>query len=79
MSIASKIDRLGYKAIRLWGTLFSQGSAEKDERYLKVLFRYKMGKPLNLENPTTFSEKLQWLKLYDRRPEYSTMVDKYAV
>lgn len=38
-----------------------------------------MGRRLNLQNPQTFSEKLQWLKLYDRRPEYTTMVDKYAV
>ena len=50
-----------------------------DELYLKVKFRQLMGKKLNLKNPQTFSEKLQWLKLYDRRPEYTTMVDKYAV
>lgn len=50
-----------------------------DEMYLRMLFRLKMGYKLNLENPTTFSEKLQWLKLYNRRPEYTTMVDKYAV
>ena len=37
-----------------------------------------MRKKLNLKNPITFSEKLQWLKLYDRRPEYVKMVDKYA-
>lgn len=35
-----------------------------------------MGYNLNLENPQTFNEKLQWLKLYDRRPEYTKMVDK---
>lgn len=50
-----------------------------DELYLKVKFRQLMGKKLNLKNPQTFSEKLQWLKLYNRRPEYTTMVDKYAV
>lgn len=50
-----------------------------DERYLKVAFRAKMGYPLNLENPRTFSEKLQWLKLHDRNPLYTTLVDKYAV
>lgn len=49
-----------------------------DELYLKVKFRQLMGKKLNLKNPQTFSEKLQWLKLYNRRPEYTTMVDKYA-
>lgn len=38
-----------------------------------------MGKRLNLDNPQSFSEKLQWLKLYNHLPEYTTMVDKYAV
>lgn len=50
-----------------------------DKTYLKWMFRLKMGKRLNLRNPQTFSEKLQWLKLYNRRPEYTQMVDKYAV
>ena len=47
--------------------------------YLRLLFRLKMRRKLDLKNPKTFSEKLQWLKLYDHRPEYTTMVDKYAV
>ena len=50
-----------------------------DEEYLKKLFYASMGKTLNLDNPQTFNEKLQWLKLYNRRPEYTTMVDKYEV
>lgn len=50
-----------------------------DEKYLKKMFEVKMGYPLDLSNPQTFNEKLQWLKLYDRRPEYTMMVDKYAV
>lgn len=49
-----------------------------DERYLKALFRDKMGYPLNLNNPKTFNEKMQWLKIHDRKNEYTTMVDKYA-
>ena len=48
-----------------------------DERYLKLMFRDRMGYWLNLKNPQTFNEKLQWLKLYNRRSEYTTMVDKY--
>lgn len=48
-----------------------------DELYLKLKFRQRMGKKLNLKNPQTFNEKLQWLKLHDRKPIYSTMVDKY--
>ena len=50
-----------------------------DEAYLRIMFRVSMGKPLNLNNPKTFNEKLQWLKLHDRRPEYTMMVDKYLV
>ncbi len=50
-----------------------------DKLYLKWRFRLEMGKKLNLKNPQTFSEKIQWLKLYDRKPEYTIMVDKHAV
>lgn len=48
-----------------------------DQKYLKRLFKAFMGYELNLENPKTFNEKLNWLKLYDRKPEYTIMVDKY--
>lgn len=48
-----------------------------DEKYLKIVYKAKTGKKLNIENPQTFNEKLQWLKLYDRNPEYTKMVDKY--
>lgn len=48
-----------------------------DETYLKIIYRIKRGERLNLENPQTFQEKLQWIKLYDRKPEYTQMVDKY--
>ncbi len=50
-----------------------------DKYYLKRWYRFKTGKELNLANPQSFNEKLQWLKLYDRNPEYSKMVDKYEV
>ncbi len=49
----------------------------RDDLYLKIIFRCFMGKRLDLDNPKTFSEKMQWLKLYNRRPEYTDMVDKY--
>ena len=48
-----------------------------DEKYLRLMFRLRMGKKLDLENPKTVSEKLQWLKLYDRKDIYTTMADKY--
>lgn len=47
-----------------------------DKIYLKILFLLRMGKRLHLSNPVSFNEKLQWLKLYDRNPQYSRMVDK---
>lgn len=50
-----------------------------DPIYIKLLYRRRTGKTLNLKNPVTFNEKLQWLKLYNRKPEYSMMVDKYEV
>ena len=50
-----------------------------DKVYLKKLYKSRMGKELNLRHPETFTEKLNWLKLYDRHPEYTVMVDKYAV
>lgn len=48
-----------------------------DETYLKIAFRICLGRKLNILRPQTYNEKLQWLKLYDRKPEYINMVDKY--
>lgn len=50
-----------------------------DRLYLKWYYKLSMGKKLDLDQPTGFNEKLQWLKLYNRKPEYTMMVDKYAV
>ena len=49
-----------------------------DKAYLKAMYYYTFGKRLDLKDPKTFNEKLQWLKLNDRNPLYTTMVDKYA-
>lgn len=50
-----------------------------DKFYISLMFHLCLGYRLDLNNPKTFNEKIQWLKLYDRRPEYTTYVDKYAV
>ena len=47
-----------------------------DELFLKLKYKAVLGRKLNLTSPVGFNEKLQWLKLYDRRPEYVKMVDK---
>ena len=48
-----------------------------DKKYIQYLWKNKMNYPLNLDNPKTYNEKLQWLKLYNHKPEYTIMVDKY--
>nr|WP_289130582.1 ATP-grasp fold amidoligase family protein [uncultured Clostridium sp.] len=50
-----------------------------DEKFLKKQFKNVFGYELDLENPITYSEKLQWLKLFDRNPKYTKLVDKYEV
>lgn len=50
-----------------------------DKLYISLMYFKHFKRFLNLKNPQTFNEKLQWLKLYDRKPEYTTMVDKYLV
>ena len=49
------------------------------ESFIKSAFKKRMGYDLNLSEPRTYSEKLQWLKLYYHNPLYTTLVDKYAV
>jgi hypothetical protein len=49
-----------------------------DEIYLKILYYCYMHKKLNLKDPLTYNEKLQWLKLYDRKAIYTQLVDKAA-
>ena len=55
------------------------GKYISDKTYLKLLYETRIGKKLNLKNPITFDEKLQWLKLYDRKDEYTVWADKYEV
>lgn len=50
-----------------------------DKLYLKLLFRLKMDQNLNLKNPQTYNEKLNWLKIYYRNPLMCTLADKYEV
>ena len=50
-----------------------------DSLYLRLKFFQRTGRLLSLKHPKSFNEKLQWIKLYDRNPIYTQMVDKYAV
>ena len=51
----------------------------KDRWYIACLYRLKMGYWMNFKDPKTYTEKIQWLKLYDRRKVYTQMVDKFEV
>ena len=50
-----------------------------DKAYLRVLFWLRLHRKLDLNNPTSYNEKLQWMKLYNRQPLYTDLVDKYEV
>lgn len=50
-----------------------------DKIFLKLRYYKEMGRKLDLKNPKTMNEKLQWLKLYDHNPLYTTLVDKLLV
>ena len=81
------MDRLTYFQSKLWNErriFVSLKSLLKlatrmlpDTIYIKLDFYRRLGRFPNLKNPTTFNEKLQWLKLHDRKMEYATFVDKY--
>ncbi len=52
---------------------------EQDVLHVRARFRRELGRDLNLDDPRTFNEKLQWLKLYRRTPGLNRLVDKLAV
>ncbi len=50
-----------------------------DKLYVKLIYLNSFNKKMDLKNPKTFNEKLQWLKIYDRKDYYTSLVDKYEV
>lgn len=81
MSVLDKVKRAcsNPREVGRWFMAHTARFWKNDETYLKLMYYFQMGKRLNLKNPVTYSEKLQWLKLYDRNPKYTLMVDKLAV
>lgn len=59
--------------------IFSLRPLVTDVVYLKLLFLYRLGYSLDLRHPQTYSQKLQWIKLFDHNPLYTRMVDKFEV
>jgi len=50
-----------------------------DKMYLKKVYKARTGKKLNLKYPKTYSEKINWLKIHNRKPEYTIWADKYKM
>lgn len=78
MNIIAKLIKRPFGLVRILG---SRGFLNwmPDKLYLMLVFFGNTGRKLNLQNPITYNEKLQWLKLYDRNPLYTNLVDKYEV
>ena len=66
---------------RIYGFFASRGLLNwmSDKAFVKMAYKNNTGKKLNLKNPQTFNEKLQWMKVYDHNPLYTQLVDKYEV
>ena len=59
--------------------VFKVGRFLPDKAWIQLKYKMFFGRFCGLNNPQTYNEKLQWLKLYNRKPEYTQMVDKYEV
>lgn len=81
MKIKTTIDIIKSDPKKIFCILSNRGIFNwmPDELFLKIYFYCSMGYKLDLNNPKTYNEKLQWLKLYERNKQYCTLVDKYDV
>lgn len=79
MNVIKSVIRNPYKVLSWAITNTSIGRVLPDKAYLSIKYKSAFGRRINWEKPVTFNEKLQWLKLYDRKEIYATMVDKYDV
>ena len=76
MDIKIFINKIRKVALR---QLYCYNWAIPDKTYLRLVYYLKNGEWLNLEHPQTYNEKLNWLKLHDKNPLYTSLVDKYSV
>lgn len=81
MSFAKKVYKFIFSRKARFEFLNSLGIYRhlSDENFVKLAYKSRVGKKINLDNPKSFNEKIQWLKLYDRNPCYTMMVDKLLV
>ena len=81
MIVLEKMHKIKRKIIKTYQKYFTIQHPEtyilSDKSFIKKIYKERMGKEINLSDPKTFCEKQNWLKLYDRKPIYTVMVDKY--
>ena len=81
MFILEAIHKAKRKVIKTYQKYFTIEHPEtyilSDKSFIKKIYKKRMGKEINLSEPQTFCEKQNWLKLYDRKPVYTVMADKY--
>lgn len=81
LMIKEKLYRIKRKTIKTFEKYFTIKYPEtyifSDKSFIKKIYKKRLGKKINLSNPKTFCEKQNWLKLYDRKPIYTVMADKY--
>lgn len=77
VNVINKISILDKKALRRCLINHLAPLVKSDRKFIELKWKQEFGHALNLSNPQTFNEKLQWLKLFDRKPIYTKMVDKY--
>lgn len=65
--------------IKLFMLNHGLGRLLPDKTYLNAMFKIRVGRSINWDNPKSFNEKLQWLKIHEHFPERTLMVDKYEV
>lgn len=72
------LDRNAKKFIKKVKKLYDKDRIS-DKMFLTLMYRFRMGRWINWRNPKSFTEKLQWLKIYNRKDEYTMLVDKVKV
>lgn len=79
MKLTTALKKLKYRKSRV-SLLNAMGLFKwmPDKMFLRFFYRERMGKELCLDDPKTYNEKLQWMKLYDHNPQYPLLVDKYT-
>lgn len=79
----SWLNNINFKAFdknhRLRSTMMKLLGFLPDGAYLKFVFKLRTGKKLNLKHPVTFCDKQNWLKIHEKEPRYTQLVDKLAV